>query len=178
MPVLLLLTGCALLGSTDYATLDRATLDERDPRSLRVEGTHGACDEVQSPKVEETDDTVAVTVPLDVEPGGCDSIGLPVDVAVRLDAPLGDRDVVDARTGRVLPVRGRDLCRIEAEAQERPAYFGLTEAEAERQAQADGYAVLRVVCRDGRGLDRTDDRREDRLNVSIDDGRVVSTSVY
>lgn len=117
----LLLTGCTLLGSTGYAALDEAVVDERDPRSLRVHGIHGACDQVQSPQVDETDRRVAVTVPLDVEPGGCDDIGLPVDVAVRLDEPLGDREVVDARTGRVLPVRGRDRCRIDAEAQQRPA---------------------------------------------------------
>ncbi len=170
---LLLLTGCT---STGYAGLEGATLDRQDVRRMTVQGIHGGCDTVQEPEVDEDEEQVRVAVPLRVEPGGCNDIGLPVDVPVRLDAPLDQRPVVDARSGRVLPVTGRDRChRLEQQPLEE--YLGLTEDEVRARAQGDGYRAVRVTCRDGRGLDITSDRRSDRVSLTVDDGRVSSAAV-
>ena len=47
-------------------------------------------------------------------------------------------------------------------------YIGMSEAEAERAAEADGW-VLRVVGRDTRCvLPRTDDAQPDRVNLWLD----------
>ena len=175
--VLLLLTGCT---STGYASLDTAELDERDPRRLTLQGIHGACDTVRPPEVDEDDEQVRVTVPLRVEPGGCDDVGLLLSLPLRLDAPLGQRRVVDARSGRTLPVVGRDRCRTPADSD--LAYLGMTLREVEARAARDGFAQVRVTCQDGRELDRTSDRpsdrRSDRVDVTVDDGRVSSAVVF
>lgn len=49
---------------------------------------------------------------------------------------------------------------------------GLTEAEAEDAAAADGW-TLRVVRRDGEDLASTDDYSPTRVNVAVDEGVVV-----
>jgi len=173
--VLLLLTGCT---STGYASLDGATLDEQDGRRLTVQGVHGACDTLQRPEVDQDDDRVRVTVPLRLESGGCDDLGLPVDVSVRLDEPLGDRPVLDARSGRALEVVGRDRCRPLTQPQQLDQYLGATEEQVRARAQADGYRAVRVTCRDGRGLDITSDRRSDRVSLTVDDGRVSGAAAF
>jgi hypothetical protein len=50
----------------------------------------------------------------------------------------------------------------------------MTLPEVTARAQADGYAQVRVTCRDGRELARTADRRTDRVDVTLDEGRVSS----
>lgn len=177
LPLSLLLGGCTLLGGTVSASLDTATVHPSDQRSLTVQGLSGSCDTVQDPEVAETDDRVSITVPLRVESGSCNDAGVLLDVPARLDQPLGEREVVDASTGRALTVIGRDRCRVVEDVDERPAYFGLTPEQAEARAQADGFRAFRLTCRDGRELDRTSDYREDRLSAAVDDGRVTSTQI-
>jgi hypothetical protein len=167
--VLLLLTGCTSTGS---ASLGPATLDERDTRSLTVTALHGACDSLQPVEVEEDDREVRVEVPLTVEPGGCDDLGVVDEVPVLLDEPLGDRRVVAAGTGRSMTVLGRDRCRPFREPL--PQYLGLTEAQARERARQDGYVRVRVVCVDGRTLDHTSDGGGGRVDLALDDGVVSS----
>lgn len=54
---------------------------------------------------------------------------------------------------------------------------GLTDSEAEAHAARQGY-VVRVLGEDGQCLDATADERSDRVNVVVEDGRVVRTKVF
>jgi hypothetical protein len=56
------------------------------------------------------------------------------------------------------------------------ALVGLTVAEAERIARAQGY-TLRVLARDGVWLPATADLREDRVNVEVAAGKVVRADI-
>jgi hypothetical protein len=56
-------------------------------------------------------------------------------------------------------------------------YVGLTEAEAEEKATADGLQ-LRVVGTDGECAAITMDLREDRVNVELADGVVIAAAIY
>ena len=56
-------------------------------------------------------------------------------------------------------------------------YDGLRLEQAEQRAARDGY-VVRVVGRDGRCLDRTDDRRQDRVNVYLEGDRVARAGIF
>jgi hypothetical protein len=52
-------------------------------------------------------------------------------------------------------------------------YLGLTESEAATLAAQQGQGGLRVVCRDGEGLARTSDLRPTRVNLILEDGKVI-----
>lgn len=56
-------------------------------------------------------------------------------------------------------------------------YDGLTVSEAEAYAAGQGY-VVRVLGEDGQCFDATADQRGDRVNVVVEDGRVVRTKVF
>jgi hypothetical protein len=53
--------------------------------------------------VEERDDAVRVTVRTAVPPVPMADIGIPAELIVPLDAPLGDRAVIDGSTGEPVP---------------------------------------------------------------------------
>ena len=169
----LLLTGCTSIGS---ASLGSATLDERDTRRLTVAALHGACDTLRRAKVEQEADRVRVTVPLTTERGDCDDLGVVTQVPVVLDEPLGERRLV-ADTGRPITVLGRDRCRP-LEVRPLPQYVGLTESQVRERAGADGFRAVRVVCLDGRGLDRTSDDLDDRVSLNLDDGVVSGAAAF
>jgi hypothetical protein len=57
------------------------------------------------------------------------------------------------------------------------AYNGLTVEQAKQRAADDGD-VLRVIGQDGDCFDRTSDRRNDRVNVYVEDGEVVRARAY
>lgn len=79
-----------------YAPLDAAEVQAPTGRTLVLTGTHGACDTVLPADVVESTTEVRVRVPLRVQDGPCSSIGLSLRVEAELDAPLGDRAVIDA----------------------------------------------------------------------------------
>jgi hypothetical protein len=56
-------------------------------------------------------------------------------------------------------------------------YVGLSESEARQKAETE-HLVLRVTCRDGDQRGGTADLRQDRVNVSIDKGKVTSAFRY
>ena len=99
--VLLAVASCGG-SSRGYATVDGVRVSPDGARVTLV-GLHGACDEVLPAQVEETSQVVRVSVPLEVQDGPCMSIGLSLEVVVRLDGPLGRRPVIDDRTGMPLP---------------------------------------------------------------------------
>lgn len=54
-------------------------------------------------------------------------------------------------------------------------YIGLSESEAQQKAQKE-QVVYRVVKRDGKGLTILDDFRENRINVTIEHGRITNAA--
>ena len=58
-----------------------------------------------------------------------------------------------------------------------PGYIGLTRADAQQRASAE-HLTFRVMCIDGVGQSGTADRRSDRVNVGLDDDRVVTAQRY
>jgi hypothetical protein len=69
----------------------------------------------------------------------------------------------------------RDACLISDEAAE--PYIGMTVLEAEAEAAKEGYDI-RVVGRDGECFDRTADLRDDRINVLVENSRVVRAAAF
>jgi hypothetical protein len=61
---------------------------------------------------------------------------------------------------------------VEPPTEDHVRFLGRTLAEVEGTLPVDGFTEVRVVCIDGVEVDRTDDRRPERLDVTIDDGRV------
>ena len=57
------------------------------------------------------------------------------------------------------------------------SYIGLSEEDATEKARAEGYDH-RIVARDGEEFMVTMDYREDRINFSIENGRVVKADFY
>jgi hypothetical protein len=51
--------------------------------------------------------------------------------------------------------------------------IGLSEAEAESLAGAEGDCVVRVIVRDGESLPATMDFNPSRINVEVEDGKVT-----
>lgn len=104
--VLVLVIGWLVVRPTTTRTVD-ALLDSwsgsREGEVVTLVGIHGACDEVQPAQAEETPREVRVRVPLRVDGRDCVDIGLTLVTDLRLDAPLGDRRLLDARTGDPLP---------------------------------------------------------------------------
>ncbi|MEU6255757.1 hypothetical protein [Streptomyces sp. NPDC047043] len=75
-------------------------------RSVTVIASHGACDDGPAVDVLETDDSVVLSVSIvGTKDGSCTSQLLGEKRAVKLDRPLGDRILLDAFTGRPLPVK-------------------------------------------------------------------------
>jgi hypothetical protein len=56
-----------------------------------------------------------------------------------------------------------------------PGFVGLSEVQAMDEAAARGWTV-RVLARDGEGGARTDDYQPERVNLVLEDGRVVATA--
>jgi hypothetical protein len=56
-----------------------------------------------------------------------------------------------------------------------PGFVGLTEAEAMDEVSARGWTV-RVLARDGEGGARPGDYQPERVNLVIEDGRVVAAA--
>lgn len=100
--VVALLSGCGAGTFRAYATLHRVRVSENGS-GLDLIGIHGACDKVLRPVVQQTAREVKVSVPLDMNSGVCPAVGVPLDVRVQLDAPLGQRKVLDGQTDEVLP---------------------------------------------------------------------------
>ena len=104
---MVVLAVCSCAGSSrGYAILDAVRVSQ-DGTRLTLVGLHGACDEVLPVRVIETPREVRVTVPLEVQDGPCTSLGLSLEVAVKLDAPLGQRSVIEDQTDEPLPRLGR-----------------------------------------------------------------------
>lgn len=72
-------------------------------------------------------------------------------------------------------VSGREPCTEGSEDVRSLVWLGLTEQEAMAAIRAAGRPV-RVVMRDGEGLAATMDYREDRVNLTITEGRVTAIS--
>ena len=72
--------------------------------TLQVLSRGGACDALAAVEVEESDETVRVTVRRAALPGACIASIEPWFANVPLEAPLGDRQVISARTGATLAV--------------------------------------------------------------------------
>ncbi len=98
---MLALAACvALLATVLASALDRDTpkweqpaqVDE-DRITLRYVG--GGCQSGSSVEVEETTDRVTLTVHTWTLALSCSEVGVPYDIEVELDAPLGDRELVD-----------------------------------------------------------------------------------
>ena len=99
---LLLLAGCGGGTYVAYAPLDEVRVSENGSDLVLV-GLHGSCDKVLPPVVQQTPQDVKVSVPLKTKKGVCPAVGLSLDVPVHLDAPLGQRQVLDEQTRKVLP---------------------------------------------------------------------------
>jgi hypothetical protein len=67
-----------------------------DERSVTVSFTGGHCDDPEA-EVEETAEQVTISVHNvdDWFIRGCDDVGVPKEISVELDAPLGERELVD-----------------------------------------------------------------------------------
>jgi len=100
--VLLSVTSCGTGTSRAYASLDGVRVAD-DGTRLTLVGLHGACDRVLPADVDESSREIRVTVPLDVEDGVCEAVGLSLEVVVALDSPVAQRTIVDGRTGEPLP---------------------------------------------------------------------------
>lgn len=106
-------TGCGATTTPERAaaSLEAYTVADPSGRDVEIIGLHGACDEVQVPEIVETPYEIRVRIFLvsTLEDGeACESIGLPLISTVTLAEPLGDRPVIDAETGRPLPIDGSD----------------------------------------------------------------------
>ncbi|MFF4255092.1 hypothetical protein ACFY1L_28180 [Streptomyces sp. NPDC001663] len=74
-------------------------------RSVTVIASHGACDDGPAVDVLETDDSVVLSASIvGTKDGACTSQLLGERTPVKLDRPLGDRILLDAFTGRPVPV--------------------------------------------------------------------------
>lgn len=91
------LTGCGGIGAAlqDGEPILSASAVDGDPAAVQVE--FSGCEDEPDVRVVETDETVTITVsgPND----GCEPVH---DLEVQLDAPLGQRTVVDGSTGDVV----------------------------------------------------------------------------
>jgi hypothetical protein len=69
-----------------------------DEDSIIIGTTTGACDESRVTEVAETPHSVTITVhSFTFDFGPCPGVGIPIELAVELDRPLGDRPVFDHR---------------------------------------------------------------------------------
>lgn len=111
-------------------------------------------------------------------------------VQLRLQEPLGDRPVVDGSTGEQIsgqqdggpsrvpavltPAQQAfvDSCVGPENAPLEPQYVGMSEAEANPPNSYRPYPT-RVVGRDGKCLGRTKDLQGNRVNLIVEDGKVI-----
>lgn len=91
-----------LSGQTEPELVSAQDLTVVDGAGLTYRLGVGACDENIVPLVQEHDDLVVVGGAVTKSPGVCTDQLLLEPVSVTLDAPLGDRPVLDALTGQVL----------------------------------------------------------------------------
>lgn len=64
-------------------------------RSLSVRYLGGSCEDQRSVDVDETDESVTITITTRTFARGCDDVGNPRRVTVTLDQPLGNRKLLD-----------------------------------------------------------------------------------
>lgn len=81
-----------------YVSLEGVRVADDDV-GLTLVGMHGDCDRVLPVVVRQTPHQVRISVPLEVDYGPCNDMGALLDVTVTLDSPLGQRELVDDRTG-------------------------------------------------------------------------------
>ncbi|MFL5708838.1 MAG: hypothetical protein ACJ77Y_07605 [Chloroflexota bacterium] len=75
-----------------------------DPQALVVTGYGAATARTNLSDVTETGSTVSIRVDaFAFELGPSGALGHPLEVVVHLDAPLGDRSVIDGSTGQEIP---------------------------------------------------------------------------
>lgn len=91
-----ILAGCGTLGGAGEPLI-RAYRLPADPTAVMVE--FSGCEAEPPRRVEEDAETVTVT--LDGPNGGCEPLH---HLTFSLDAPLGDRSVIDGSRGRAVPV--------------------------------------------------------------------------
>ena len=91
------LAGCGSIGAAlqDGEPILSATAVEGEPQAVHVE--FSGCEDEPDVRVVETDETVTIT--LSGPNDGCEPL---YELQVELDAPLGDRRVVDGSTGDVV----------------------------------------------------------------------------
>ena len=70
-----------------------------DPDTIAVQVTHGSLDWTRVGDVHETDDAVEIEVRVSTLPVPQTSVGYGLVLTVDLEAPLGERRVIDARDG-------------------------------------------------------------------------------
>lgn len=97
-----ILAGIALLvvaacTSGNMVEILRASPVDGDPAAVEVE--FSGCETQPDVDVTETDETVEIA--LKVPPSGCEPLH---HLVVEVDQPLGDREVVDAGDGDVVPI--------------------------------------------------------------------------
>ena len=95
------LAGCGAIGAAlqDGEPILSAAPVEGAPPAVRVE--FSGCEDEPDVRIVETDETVTIT--LSGPNGGCEPL---YELEVELDAPLGDRNVVDGSSGDVVPAPG------------------------------------------------------------------------
>jgi hypothetical protein len=71
-------------------------------KQIRLHFTGGACDSSRTGLVHERADAIVVGVDIDEKSGACVSLGVIAQVDVTLSAPVGDRVILDANSGRPL----------------------------------------------------------------------------
>jgi len=96
--LLVAVTACGPGTYRAYVSLEGVRVAD-DGVGLTLVGVHGACDRVFPVEVRQTPQEVRISVPLEVDNGPCHDLGVLLDVAVTLDSPLGQRELVDDRTG-------------------------------------------------------------------------------
>jgi hypothetical protein len=69
------------------------------PRDLLLQFGHGACDHIDGVRVHETGDIVVVDVDVTFSGGNCQAILLFAQTTITLSKPLGNRLLLDSRTG-------------------------------------------------------------------------------
>ncbi|MFB7715498.1 hypothetical protein [Streptomyces sp. NPDC056105] len=79
-----------------------------DGRSVTVVALHGVCDDVSEVDVLETRGSVVLSATVTGHEGGatCTKQARMQQVTVKLERPLGDRVLLDARTGQPVPYKG------------------------------------------------------------------------
>jgi len=84
--------------SAEYERIERFT--PTGEATVVVAYTGGSCESRRSVSVDESDETVAITIRTWTFAWSCDDVGHAREVEVTLDRPLGDRELVDdADTG-------------------------------------------------------------------------------